>query len=297
MAQLGSKSFRQSLILITALLGYSCTQYGQLEYVCRLPGPINEASGMITYDGKTVWIVEDSSNPDKIREVDSTGNLVREFKVDHARNTDWEAMTRDSLDRVYIGDFGNNQNYRDDLVIYRLPDHRSEPGDKIDAEAIRFTYPDQKKFPPKKKGRFFDAEALFHQGGHLYIVTKNRAVPFNGMATVYRVPDQPGEYEAEIFARIPICDDRRACQVTDAALSPSGNRLVLLGYGYLWVYENFARTGFEEPPRKISLRTNTQLEGICFVTETLVYLADERSVGRGGNLYSFPLPIPRDAED
>ena len=297
MARLPGKPFRHALILLAALLGCSCTQYGQLEYVCRLPGPVNEASGMITFDGKTVWIVEDGSNPDKIREVDSTGNLIREFEVDQARNKDWEAMTRDSLDRVYIGDFGNNQNYRDDLVIYRLPDPRSEPGDKIDAEAIRFTYPDQKKFPPKKKGRFFDAEALFHQGGYLYIISKNRAVPFNGMATVYRVPDQPGEYEAEIFARIPVCDDRRACQVTDAALSPGGNRLALLGYGSLWVYEDFANAGFDQTPRKISLGTNTQLEGICFVTETLVYLTDERSVGRGGNLYRFALPLPEVAND
>ncbi|MBC2837864.1 hypothetical protein H7F20_00845 [Robiginitalea sp. SC105] len=279
-------------MLLAGLLGFSCTQYGQLDYVCRLPGGVNEASGMVTYNGQTIWVIEDGSNPDKIREVDTTGNLLREYEVKDARNKDWEALTTDTLGRLYIGDFGNNLNSRDDLVIYRLPDPRQEPGDKIDAEAIRFSYPDQKHFPPEKNARFFDAEGFFHLDGHLYIITKNRARPFNGMATIYRVPDEPGEYKAELVTRIFICGDRRGCQVTDAALSPSGNRLALLGYGFIWVYDSFGTTGFAGTPRKFSLESNTQLEGICFVDETEVYLTDEKSVGRGGNIYRYSLPLP-----
>ncbi len=286
------KQLLQKTLLLAGLLCFSCTQYGQLDYLCRLPGGINEASGMITFDGKTVWIIEDGSNPDDIREVDTTGNLIREFEVKSARNKDWEAITKDTSGNIYIGDFGNNQNFRDDLVIYRLPDPRVEKGDKIDAAAIRFSYEDQTEFPPEYDSLFYDAEAMFHQGESLYIISKNRSRPFDGKATVYRVPDRPGEYRAQVFARIEICGDRRACQVTDAALSPSGKRLALLGYGYIWVYETFDKDGFNGTPRKLALKTNTQLEGICFASETLVYLTDERSVGRGGNMYSFPLPLP-----
>ena len=285
---------RKSVALLCLLLCVSCSQYGQLNLLGQLPRRLNECSGMITFDGNTVWVIEDGSNPDAIREVDTLGQLVRSFEVSGGKNRDWEAFTRDTLGNVYIGDFGNNSNDRKDLRIYRLPDPRTEKGDKIPAEEIRFTYPDQKEFPPPKNNKFFDAEALIHRDGFLYIITKNRAEPFNGKATVYRVPDLPGTYTAERVTALEICPDARRCQVTDAALSPDGQRLVLLGYGYLWVYEDFGAAGFKgAPPRMISLQSNTQLEGVCFANDSLLYLTDEKSLGRGGYLYSYPLPLPK----
>jgi hypothetical protein len=259
--------------------------------MASMPGKLNEVSGMIAFDSTSVWVIEDGSNPDAIREVDTLGEQIATFEVKGGKNKDWEALTKDTAGQVYIGDFGNNSNKRDDLRIYILPDPRIEKGDKIPATTIHFTYPDQKEFPPDSKDFRFDAEALFHHGEHLYIVSKNRGNPFDGTATVYRVPDSPGTYVAEFITRIDICMERHICQVTDAALSPSGNRLVLLGYGYLWVYENFAREGLTgSTPKKIDLGSNTQLEAVCFVNENLLYLADEKSHGRGGALYSYTLP-------
>ena len=287
------EDMRKPLIILLTLLGWSCAQYGQLTLMSPMPRRLNETSGMVTFDGRTVWIVEDGSNPDQIREVDTTGNLIRAFEVSDAKNIDWEALTRDTEGNIYIGDFGNNQNDRDNLRIYRLPDPREEKGDKIPSETIHFTYPDQKDFPPAAEEFRFDAEALFHSGSYLYILIKNRSRPFDGTARVYRVPDRAGTYVAEAVTQLNLCEDRRSCQVTDAALSPNGRRLVLLGYGNLWVFEDFDRDGFGSEPRRIALQTNTQLEGICFASESLLYLADEISLGRGGNLYSFPLPEPK----
>ena len=284
---------RKTLIILLTLLGWSCSQYGQLQFMTPMPRRLNESSGMLTFDGRTVWIVEDGGNPDLIREVDTTGELIRAFEVSDAKNEDWEALTLDNEGNIYIGDFGNNQNDRDDLRIYRLPDPRVEKGDKIPSETIRFSYPDQTEFPPGRENFRFDAEALFHSDGYLYILIKNRSRPFDGTARVYRVPDQAGTYVAEPVTQLQLCKDRRSCQVTDAALSPSGKRLALLGYGNVWVFEDFDRNGFDSTPRRIDLQANTQLEGICFASETLLYLADEISLGRGGNLYSFPLPNPK----
>lgn len=282
---------KKSLLFLLLCACTSCSQYGQLERVAQLPGRLNEVSGMVAYSSETVWVIEDGSNPDNIREVDTLGRIVRELEVGNARNKDWEALTTSPDGRMFIGDFGNNINERDNLRIYRLPDPRTEKGDKIEAEVIRFRYPDQQAFPPPDSQLRFDAEAFFYLEGYLYIITKNRSEPFDGTATVYRVPETPGDYEAERVTELNLCMDRRSCQVTDAALSSDGSRLVLLGYGYLWVLDHFGEEGFKSTPRRIALQTNTQLEGVCFVNDTLLYLSDEKSLGRGGFVYRFPLPL------
>ena len=282
------------LLLLPYLLPlWGCSQFGVLDSVTPLPRSVDECSGIYSYNGSTFWALEDGGNSNKRRERDTLGNILRSLEVDGVKNNDWEALTADTLGNLYIGDFGNNKNERTDLAIYRVPDPRALSEDQTTVQVIGFSYPDQKAFPPKKKGLFFDAEAFFYHGGFLYIITKNRARESDGTATVYRVPDQPGNYMAEIVARIRLCDDSRTCQVTDAALSPDGSRLVLLGYGKLWVYEPFSIDGLgRQQGRLIDLQTNTQLESVCFATDTLLLLADERSLGRGGNLYRMPLPRP-----
>ena len=270
----------------------ACSQYGVLNLVTPLPSSINECSGMYSYEGQTFWMLEDGGNSAKLREVDTLGAIVRTLEVEEIKNNDWEALTADAQGNLYIGDFGNNKNEREDLAIYKISDPRALKGKRATAEAIRFYYPDQKDFPPKKKGLFFDAEAFVHQGSYLYVITKNRSSASDGVATVYRIPDSPGYYAAEIVARLSLCDDPRTCQVTDAALSPDGTRLVLLGYGKLWVYEtsDLSSLGNLEG-REIDLKANTQLEAVCFASDSLLYLTDERSLGRGGNLYRLPLPV------
>ena len=284
---------KRLLIFCFLLLGWSCAQYGQLRYVAKLPKSVNECSGIISLRPNEIWLIEDNGNPDNLIAVDSSGQLLQSFKVKDAKNDDWEALTMDRDKHLYIGDFGNNNNKRKNLRIYKVPNPIEEPGDKIDAEKISFHYPDQDSFPPEKNALYYDAEAFFHYNGYLYIINKNRSQPFDGQTRVYRVPDKPGNYAAKLVAQFKTCGDYRQCQVTDATISPDGNRLVLLGYGTLWVFENFRTRGFDNgPTRMIVLGANTQLESVCFINNTVLYLADERSHGSGGNLYSFTVPLP-----
>lgn len=282
---------RITFLLLLALFPFACAQNGLLEVSGALPRRLNEVSGMTTLDGKTLWVIEDGGNADNLYGLDASGSLLVSFEVSNAGNSDWEALCHDRSGNLYIGDFGNNRNDRDDLVIHKLPNPHQEKGDKIPAEKIRFRYPDQDAFPPPFPERRFDAEALFHYGDRLYIITKNQADPFDGTARVYSVPDQPGEYVASRELEFETCRKRSSCRVTDAALSPDGTRLVLLGYGTLWIFEDFDKHRFGDgPDRTIDLRATSQLEAICFGGEDLLYLADERMFRSGGNLYTFRLP-------
>jgi hypothetical protein len=245
---------------------------------------------MVFLEDSKIWLIEDRGNSDHIYEVNFEGDLLKEYKVKNAKNRDWEDLTSDEEGNVYIGDFGNNTNRRKDLTIYKIPNPALEPGDKIAAEEIRFSYPEQKDFPPKAENYYYDAEALFYKNASLYIITKNRSRPFDGKAFVYRVPAVAGEYSAQLIGIIETCEEPRSCIVTSATVSPDNRRVVLLGYGKLWIFTDFDGEDFTSGKMTtIELGATTQLESLCFMNDSTLLLSDEQNHSTGGNLYSFQL--------
>lgn len=277
-----------SAILLFLLTG--CYHLGKLTYLADLPKNLEENSGIITVRDSLVWVVEDRGNKDEIYQVDLKGNLLREIKVKNAKNVDWEDLARDENGNLYIGDFGNNANDRKDLVIYKLPNPENEPGDKIEAEQIRFNYPEQTEFPPDREKLYYDAEAFFYHSDFLYIITKNRANPFPGDALLYKVPAREGQFNAEYIGNLKTCEDWETCQITSADISPDGKTIVLLSYGKLWVIENFTFDDFSKGDiKEIDLGVRTQLESVCFLDDKIVLLSDEKRGNTGRNLYSYML--------
>ncbi|WP_281541416.1 hypothetical protein [Maribacter aestuarii] len=280
----------RALYLIFLCILSSCTNYGQLIYVADLPGNLEENSGIVTLKDSTVWVIEDNGNKDDIYKVDFRGNILKSFEVKNAKNKDWEDLAKDKNDNVYIADIGNNNNTRKDLVVYKVPNPETEPGDKIDAEKIEFYYPEQKDFPPEKSKRFYDAEALLHYGSSLYIATKNRSNPFTGQVFIYKIPDVKGKYEAKLVGILQICTDWNTCQITGMDISPDGKKIVLLSYGKLFILSNFSENDFSKASiKEIDLGNRNQLESICFLDSTTLLLSDEVSHGQGGNLYRYQL--------
>ena len=276
-------------LLLLVILS-SCSNYGQLCYVTKLPKKLSENSGIVSFTDSTAWFVTDNGNPDKIYQVDFNGNLLKELKVKNAKNKDWEDLTKDEKGNMYIGDFGNNSNDRKDLAIYKLPNPQMVHGDKIEGEVIKFNYPEQKGFPPKREGLYYDAEAFFYHSNFLYIITKNRANPFPSNALLYKVPAQKGEYNAEYIGTFKTCDDWETCQITSADISPNGKTIALLSYGKLWIITNFNFDDFSTGDTKeIDLGVRTQLESICFLDDTTLLLSDEKRGNSGRNLYSYLL--------
>ncbi|PKA98825.1 hypothetical protein B0O79_2519 [Flavobacteriaceae bacterium MAR_2009_75] len=279
-----------SFIFLSSFLLYSCANHGQLNYITKLPSVLEENSGMAYYKDNSAWFVADSGNADHIYKVDFKGNLEKEFEVKNAKNKDWEELTTDKEGNLYIGDFGNNLNNRKDLTIYILPNPEEEKGDKIDAKKIKFSYPEQKDFPAKKKDRMFDAEAFFHLNDYLYIFTKNRTEPFSGETSLYKIPAKKGNYKAEFVRNFNLCADWNTCRVTSADISSDGKTLVLLGYGKLYIFTDFKSDNFFDGNRKeLDLGVRTQLESVCFSGPNNLLLSDEEKKDGGGNLYSFEL--------
>ena len=268
----------------------SCSNYGQLKYITKLPKKLDENSGIVSLEQHKIWLIEDNGNTDEVFEVNFEGQLLRKFKVTNAKNTDWEDLTKDDDGNLYISDTGNNANKRKDLVIYKIPDPTKEAGDKIAAEKIEFSYPEQKEFPPKAKDFKFDAEALFYYSGQLYLITKNKARPFYGDAQLYSIPAIKGKHKARLLGSFKLCRDAAWCSVTAAAISPDKRKIVLLGYGKIWVISDYQEDAFTAGKIKtINHGATTQLEAVCFLTNDTILLSDEQRHGSGRNLYSYTL--------
>ncbi len=279
-----------AVFLVALCLLASCSNYGQLMLLAKLPNNLPENSGLAFYGDSTVWLVQDSGNKAEIYKVDFKGTLLKTYAIKNSSNKDWEDLAQDKEGNLYIADTGNNANDRKDLVIYKLPNPSNGHGDKIDAKKIKFHYPEQKQFPPKKKELLYDSEALFYNNDHLFIITKNRATPFSGEALVYKVPAKEGNYTAQFIAKLFTCNDGNRCKVTSADISPNGKTIVLLGSGILWVYPDFKGDDFTKGDmHAIDLKTATQLESVCFLDDTTLLLSDEKTGITGGNLYLYSI--------
>lgn len=276
-------------LLIVAQACAQRTYLGELDKLGKFPSKLKEVSGLEVTEDVEIWVIEDSGNKDYIYRVNKNGEINESLKVDHAKNKDWEDLTLDVDGNLYIGDFGNNGNEREDLVIYKVP--KDEMGKKEpNADKIEFNYSQQKDFPPKKDSLYFDTEGFFHLNDHLYIFTKNRTRPYSGNTLIYRVPDKKGKYEAEFLGSLFLCADQDHCSVTSADISPNGNTIALLSYGFVFLLTDFNVPDLTKASIKIiDLKTDTQVESICFTNNNTLLIADEENRFGGRKLYELKL--------
>lgn len=242
---------------------------GHQYSLTRLPGrlPIAESSGLAPADSAgLVWTHGDGGTPATLYLAGLDGQLRRSLPLAPLPNRDWEDLARDPAGRLYIGDFGNNDNQRRDLVIYRLTLGSGRP--RVDT--IAFRYPDQTAFPPGRARRHFDCEALVFYHDSLHLFTKDRSPARR--TRYYVLPARPGRHVAVLRDSL-----RLGTPVTAAALSPDGQTVALLGYGGLFLFAGppGARL-FHAPKAYRPLPPTGQAEGLVFLPDRDLLLSNER---------------------
>jgi hypothetical protein len=186
------------------------------------------------------------------------------------QHIDWEDLAQDDNRALYLGDFGNNQNKRRNLCIYRLSGPELQHVD-----TIQFTYPDQHDFPPRKTRRNFDCEAFYAYQDSLYLFTKNRGE--GGLVKQYVVPATPGRHLARLADSLYL-----PSWVTAADISPDGRRVALLGYGYVYQFERLpGRRLFDGLKTSLAIPKSGQAEALVFVNNHDFMLSNEK-----GKLFS-----------
>ncbi|MBT3742301.1 MAG: hypothetical protein P8N27_08075 [Polaribacter sp.] len=270
----------------TFLFLISCQNFGQLSFLADLPKDLKEVSGNETIrNSNLIWMLNDGGNESKIYAVSEEGKIKREVYIKN-KNHDWEDLTSDEKGNIYIGDFGNNLSKRKNLTILKIEEKYLK---KKNAEAIRieFKYENQHKFPPKKKGLYFDAEAFFYFKGYMYIFTKSRVHNKYGKTFLYKLPAKKGKHIAKLIGEFENCNDLE-CWITSADISADGEKVALLSQKNILIFSDYKEDNFlSGNVKKIELEHRTQKEGLCFKDNYTLLITDEKAHGVGGNLYEL----------
>lgn len=274
-------------LIVSVFLCISCVKYGQTQLVSALPKKLNEVSGIEKIKGSNLlWMHNDSGNKNEIYGVSNKGKIKKTVTV-KAKNNDWEDVTSDEQGNLYIADFGNNKNNRKNLVILKITNQDLLTKKTVEVEKIKFSYPNQYKFPPKKKDCFFDAESILYANNNLYIFTKSRVKKQYGKTSLYKIPAKKGTYIAEFISEFTTCNQQK-CWITAAAISPNGKKVVLLNQSKILLFSNFSSDDFLKGKlTELDLGFTSQKEGITFKNNNTLYITDEKAHGKGGNLYEF----------
>ncbi|RZJ66421.1 MAG: hypothetical protein EOO50_09975 [Flavobacterium sp.] len=255
----------------------------------ELPKELKETSACDFLNGK-IWTTEDHGNAAKIYAIDRSGQLKHTLTISGVHNNDWEELSSDEAGNIYIGDFGNNDNERRDLTIFKIDAGQLGKEETRISAKTTFSYPDQKDFPPKKSQRIFDCESFFVSGDYFYLFSKNRSSSFDGTTILYRVPNKPGNFEAEKISEFKTCGNYNRCAVTGADISPNGKKVALLTSDKVFLFEDFKSDDFfSGKSHEIALDHFSQKEGIGFASDDELLITDEKDKKTGGNLYSLDL--------
>lgn len=284
-------------LIIPVFFLWSCNPKAQneqpkqetLKVDFSLPSKLKEVSGIaLSPDKKTAWAIEDQGNKNIIYGIDQQGKLIAEALVENTENTDWEDITADPQGNMYIGDFGNNDNNRQDLSIVKVD--LKDTAQKITKaiQTTKFHYEGQTEFPPKKSNWLYDCEAFVEMDGNFYLFTKNRSKGFDGTFLVFQVPNKEGDFEAKLIGKLKLSGKYSDAAITSAAINSTKDKIVLLTHKNIHVLSGFTPNDFNGAKiQKISLQHNSQKEAIVFLDDKTLLIADEADKKTGGNVYKF----------
>lgn len=246
---------------------------------------LDESSGLAASRAHpgVLWTIEDSGTGPGIFATDTAGRHLRDWQVAGIANFDWEAISLGPCRGgtcLYIGDTGDNGGRRGTVTVYRIrePDPASHTRYLHGAEALSFRYPDGPH----------DVEALIVTPTQdLLLISKSR----NAAPQVYRVEasawheDQPAT--AELLGSLPMPAGGVVGQVTDAALSPDGRRVVVRTYVDLYFFE--LTSGGRLAPATPAIvcgifGLEVQGEGVAWLDERRLALSGERLMGVAGGI-------------
>ena len=259
--------------------------------VADLDSNVEETSGVVSNSNGTFWTHNDSGDQAYIYLIDTNGTLLRSVHITNADNVDWEDISKDEYNNLYIADIGNNDNDRTDLVIYKIPNPLAHNDNSIQAQKIRLHYPNQHDFPPTADKKYFDAEAILVFHDTISIFTKNRTNPFDGKLYQYTVPTQAGNYAAHLLDSFNTnIQNIYMGWVTGAAIDVLNNKAAILSQSKLFLFNNVRHHKFlQQTNSAIFFTSFTQKEAITFYNGD-IWGTDEIYSGTGSTLYEIPLP-------
>ncbi len=268
---------------------YPITSYTPI-FEANLPNDLQEISGL-TQGGSKWWGHNDSGYQEEFFSIDpEAGNIFQKVTVKNAKNRDWEDIASDGIN-LYVGDFGNNNNDRQNLGIYIVPlfwigNSNSETVQDTEWSFLPFSYADQTNFTTQPEdSTVFDCEAMIFCNDRIQLFTKSR----RNYNTVHYVVNPT----SNVAEKLEIFDAQGL--ITGASLSPDGKLIALIGYDLrpfiptvfcwlLWDWPSGTNQFFAGNKRRIELGTALQIgqvESVGFSGDRSGYISNENTQFNG----------------
>jgi len=245
---------------------------------------VTESSGVAASRANpgVYWTHNDSGDAPVVYAFGPEGRSLGRWRVRGANALDWEDIAvgpgpKRGQQYLYIGDIGDNQRQRREVLIYRVEEPRA-PACKSGcntspAAAIRLRYPDG----PHNA----EALAVHPVTGDLYIVTKTGGEDSSTKVYKARAPLAGGKpVIMQRVATLSVPDGFLSMFVggiTGGDISPDGRRVVLCDYFRAYEAVLPARAAFDAIWRQeftaIPIVVGKQVEGVCYRADGKAILA------------------------
>lgn len=292
------RTIQSALILVFLNIGLANAQ--KLKLPSRKPEVLKakyeldywgkmEFSGIVKSrsDKNVFWIQNDSGDQPRVFAIDSTGNFYQSARyrnyegisIAGATNVDWEDITMDNKGNLVIADVGNNYNDRKDLVLYVVPEPSPISSNTTFLKKLFFKYPDQKSFNDKVDFNY-DCEAVFFADGRFHMLSKDR------MDTYTRLYRMDTEKTDEVNTLTLIDKFDIGGQVTASDASEDGNKLLVITYEAIWLFERTRPdSGYFNGNIWWLPVEAPQIESACFKDDKHIWLLDEEAA----DIYEVPV--------
>jgi hypothetical protein len=283
------------IVVLLALLNSSCAlaadsdEFLPAQQVGIVRSQLTrEISGIVAsrQNPGVLWVHNDSGDRPRVYAINAKGDLLGICNVGGAAARDWEDIAigpgpDPNRQYLYIGDIGDNQAKRPEVIVYRVPEPKISPVADFGmmpigpAAAIRLTYP----------GGPRDAETLLVDPltRDIYIIAKREL-----FSKVYRAgfpQSTTGQTQLEAVTTLPWGF------AVGGDVSPDGREVIVRGMfnaAALWVRPAGEPLwhAFSGKQTHLPLANEPQGEAICFDSQGLGYFTI--SEGVRPPLYYFP---------
>lgn len=262
--------------------------YEEPELAGRIETPeVKESSGLGASECQEVlWTHNDAGSGPFIFGMTTEGKHLGAWRVANAENIDWESVAgyKDPSGKCFllIGDIGDNDETRSELLIYKIPEPDISPSDSASttaqplqtapAEVLKFKY---------ANGPHNAETLLIHPGtGDIYVLTKARSGP----SEIHKL--KPAFNSETVASTEKIGDismpSTPAGLLTGGSFSPDGKRAMLCDKenGYELVLPEGAAGPdaiWTQKPIVVNLGDRKQGEGVSYSPDgNAVYASSEK---------------------
>lgn len=249
---------------------------------------IDEASGLQAGENDVFYVHNDEKRD--VFVIDATGRDLGSFKLDNAKNKDWEDITRIPSDDgpvLVLADTGDNGSSRKHVSLYffREPAAGEYSSEQQAFHRLKIRYPDGPR----------DVESVAYDphGRQILLLSKRNKPP-----RLYGIPLESAlsekELEAELLAEVPsfrpptrddlLSNPKRGwfvSQPTGMDISPDGRRAAVISYRSLYVFERAEGQSWaealQEQPLEYVGPPGLHDEAVSFSHDgTSIYITTER---------------------